>query len=223
MRQAYLCSNVISFVVWAFLYYRRPDLRKLIVVSSLCALPLALFDLVYVPLYWKPTTLFNVPIGIEGFLFSFSVGGMAAALYPHISKRTPKHFNKSQISVKLRLAALLVPLVAFFVVEAMGVPNPEIAAYIAIGSGTFYMLALRRDLQKSALLGAIYFGIAYYLCLKLWVTLFPGVHHWFIFHGMPKVFVWKVPGWEALFGFFFGAYWVNIYAFLFEYRFEKHR
>jgi hypothetical protein len=65
----------------------------MMLIMGTLALPLAFFDLVFVPAYWRPVTLFHMPIDIEGFLFSFSVGGIAAVLYATLAKRTYRHIR----------------------------------------------------------------------------------------------------------------------------------
>ena len=81
------------------------------------------------------------------------------------------------------------------------------------------ILILRKDLYRSALIGGIAFGLFYFFALKLWVIWFPGTHTWFKFQGMPRWFFWGVPGWEALFEFFFGTYWSMLYSVMFGYEF----
>ncbi|MBV9349169.1 MAG: hypothetical protein JO026_00270 [Patescibacteria group bacterium] len=220
MEYAYIASNALTFLIWLILYFRRPDLRNMMIVASLCALPLALFDLIFVPTYWKPVTLFNIPIGIEGFLYSFSVGGIAAGLYPTWSGRNLQPIATKHLPTLHTISILLLTLVTFLLVCTIGV-NPVIAAYVAITLGVACTVFTRKDLFRSAIFDALYFGIVYFIFLKLWVTIFPDVHSWFTFQGLPQFFIWSVPGWEALYGFFFGAFWANIYELLFGFRFVR--
>jgi hypothetical protein len=217
MQYAYLGSNAITFIVWLFLYWRRKDLRKMMLTMSVCAMPLALFDLIFVPSYWTPVTLFHIPIGIEGFIFSFCVGGIAAVPYAELAKKRPRHIRAWRGSLRRAIWVPVLTFIAFTAAHILGAPNPEIAGYIAMVLGITVVLLLRKDLAYSTLLGGLAFGVVYFLALKLWVSLFPGVQHWFVFHAMPPFFVWGVPGWEALFGMLFGAYWVNLYEVLFGY------
>ncbi|HLZ14957.1 MAG TPA: hypothetical protein VKQ34_03105 [Candidatus Saccharimonadales bacterium] len=218
MEYAYLGSNAISFAVWIFLYWHRKDLRRMMLIMSICAMPLALFDLVFVPAYWKPVTLFHMPVGLEGFLYSFSVGGIAAVIYAELTKRTPRHIRAWRASTKHALWVPVVMFTTFVVAYALKVPNPEIAAYIAVTAGVALTIYLRPDLALHIPYGAVAFGVVYFACLKIWILLFPGAQEWFVFQNMPKLFIWGVPGWEAIFGFFFGASWSNLYEILFGYR-----
>lgn len=187
-------------------------------IMSLCAMPLAFFDLVFVPTYWQPVTLWNIPIGVEGFLFSFSVGGIAAVIYAELTKRKPQRIPRKKYSAWRAFCVPVLTLVSFILSFVLGIPNPEIAGYIGITVGIISTLYLRPDLARNIPYGMLAFGIVYFVSLKMWVMLFPDVESWFTTEYMPKLFVWGVPGWEALFGFFFGAFWGNLYELLFGYR-----
>ena len=216
MEWAYLGSNIISMSLWGVLFWLRQDLRRPMLTMSLLAIPLALFDIVFVPTYWQPVTIFDIPVGIEGFIFSFSVGGIASVIYIEITNRRLRHIGR-----KNSLHALWLPLVTlalFFLAEVFCSPNPEISAYIAVLSSVLITLGLRKDLIQSAIVGSLVFGIVYFLLLKLWTLAFPGVYDWFSFEHLPKLYIWGVPGWEAIFGFVFAAYWVNLYELIFGYR-----
>ena len=223
MQFAYLGSNGITFALWLLLYWRRKDLHSMMITMSICAMPLALFDLLFVPSYWKPVTLFHIPIGIEGFVFSFCVGGIAAVLYADLAKLRPQRIRNWRTSAHRAIWVPPITLMVFMLVYLVGAPNPEIAAYAAMSVGIAVLLVLRKDLAHSTFSGAGAFGVTYFFALKLWVSLFPGVQHWFVFAHMPQLFPWGVPGWEALFGLLFGAYWVNLYEVLFGYTLVPHR
>lgn len=221
MHAAYLGANVIIAVVWILLYLNRRDLRKEMLVMSLCATPLALFDVWFVPSYWEPITLFDIPVGIEGFIYSFGIGGIASVMYAEVAHRVPKriaHWHRAGAPI-----VIILSLVLFFVARSLGAPNPMVAAYVALLAGIALTIYFRKDLVASALVGALTFGLIYFLALKVWVSLFPEVNSWFVFDGLPRTFVWGVPLWEALFGLIFAAYWGNLYELLFGYRLVRSR
>jgi hypothetical protein len=216
MEWAYLGSNIISMSLWGVLFWLRQDLRRPMLTMSLLAIPLALFDIVFVPTYWQPVTIFDIPVGIEGFIFSFSMGGIASVIYIEVANRRLRHIGR-----KYSLHAVWLPLLTFalfLLSEVFGSPNPEISAYIAVLASVLITLILRRDLLQSAILGSVIFGVIYFLLLKLWIVLFPGAYDWFTFQRLAKLYIWGVPGWEAIFGFIFAAYWVNLYELIFGYR-----
>lgn len=219
MHYAYLGSNVISCTIWLVLYLRRQDLRRVMLTMSFCALPLAIFDLIFVPTYWQPITLFNVPVGIEGFLFSFTIGGIAAVLYAELKNRTIRHTKARRQGARYVIWIPLISLAAFWLAYAFNVPDPEITAYFALLSGTITTLFMRPDLLLGSTWGAIAFGTIYFLSVKAWLLLFPNAENWFILQGLPRVSVLDVPGSEILFGFLFGAFWSTLYEALLGYSF----
>lgn len=207
--------------VWTILFVRRKDLRREMLVMSTLAAPLGLFDFWAVPLYWQPVTLFDLPIGIEGILYSFCLGGITAVLYSEVACKTPQHIHKWHKSVALVM--FTVTLVILLVLAIGRVANPAVILYAALLSGLGIALYFRKGLVRGTLIGALCFGLLYFIILKTWITLFPGAVDWFLFQGLPRVYVWGVPLWELLFGIIFAAYWGNVYELLFGYRLVKSK
>ena len=72
---AYLIASVLLFVVWLFLYWKKPNSRKKMLLVSLATAPLGLTEPLFVPGYWSPPTLFDLArktgFDLESFLFFF--------------------------------------------------------------------------------------------------------------------------------------------------------
>jgi hypothetical protein len=216
MQFAYLVAAFLFIIVWLILFTRRKDLHREMLIMSLLAMPLGLFDVWAVPLYWKPETLFNIPVGVEGMIYSFCLGGVTAVIYAEVAHRRLQRVHKWHKS-----AALIVFLVtaAIFLPLAIGkVANPVIILYISLLSGLGVVLYFRKDLVRSTIIGALCFGILYFILLRIWISLYPGAVEWFVFEGLPKSRIFGVPLWELLFGTVFAAYWGNVYELLFGYR-----
>lgn len=216
MQFAYITAAAIFLVVWAILFILRKDLRREMLIMSLCATPLGLFDFWAVPLYWQPVTLFNAPVGFEGLIYSFCLGGITSVIYAEVAHRSLRHVHKWHKS-----AALVVFLVtaAIFLPLAIGkVANPVIILYISLLSGLGVALYFRKDLVRSTIIGALCFGVLYFILLRVWISLYPNAADWFVFEGLPKTRLFGVPLWELLFGTVFAAYWGNVYELLFGYR-----
>jgi hypothetical protein len=192
-------------------------------VMSLCALPLALFDLLFVPAYWAPITLFNVPVGLEGFVYSFSMGGVASVLYAELAGRSLRHVQGWHTSVWHALWVPFLTFIAFVIAAAFHGLNPMAAAYTALALGVALTMYVRKDLARSALIGALSFGAVYFVALKLWLLAFPDASSWFMLQHLPRVTVLGVPGPEILYGVLFGAYWSNLYELLFRYAFVRQK
>lgn len=220
MHIAYLTAGLILLTVWLVLFNQRKDLHKEMVTMSLLATPLGLFDFWFVPKYWKPTTLLHLPVGLEGIIYSFCIGGITAVLFAELSQKRLRHVHKWHKVGSLFVLAITV--LVFLVLNYGGAPNPMIALYIGLLAGIACTLYLRKDLVRPTLVGALAFGVLYLCLLKLWISMFPDVKTWFMLQGLPKTFIFGVPLWEALFGLIFAAYWGNLYELLFSYSFSPN-
>ena len=143
---------------------------------SILATPLALLDFFFVPSYWIPKTLFNIPIGIEGFVFSFEIGGIAAVVYPEFSKTIPvkiKNYHKP-----FTVAIIATTFALFLLLNKLNFSNVMINLYVVLLVGTALTIYIRKDLLKSAIDGALLFGGIYFLSLTLWLKIFPQAKEW---------------------------------------------
>lgn len=216
MQFAYITAAIIFVVVWITLFLLRKDLHREMLTMSLSAVPLGLFDFWAVPLYWQPVTLFNLPVGIEGLIYSFCLGGITSVIYAEVAHKSLRHVHKWH-----KPAALIVFLITaiVFLTLAIGkVANPVIILYVSLLSGLGVALYFRKDLVRSTIIGALCFGVLYFILIRVWIVLYPSAADWFVFEGLPKVRLFGVPLWELLFGTVFAAYWGNVYELLFGYR-----
>lgn len=216
MQFAYLVAAFMFLAAWTALFIFRKDLHREMLTMSLLAVPLGLFDLWAVPLYWEPVILFDIPVGIEGLMYSFSLGGIAAVLYAEVAHKKLQRVHKWHKS-----AALIVFAVTFAIFLSLALAKaatPVIILYITLLSGLGVSLFFRKDLVRSTIIGALSFAVLYFILIKVWVSLYPAAVDWFIFDGLPPLRLFGVPLWELLFGTIFAAYWGNLYELLFGYR-----
>jgi hypothetical protein len=214
----YLVVDAIFLLVWSILFLHRKDLRYKIILSSLVILPLGIFDYLSQPSYWHPPTFFSIPVGLEGVLLGFSLGGIGAVLYDEISKQ---HLRKLKRKKPSLLAHFIVPLAVAgtsFLLHVAFHINMMISLPIGLTIGFILILLIRPDLKKPILFSGIYFGILYYLILFCWLYFFPEARNWWNLEIYSGLAVFGVPLGEALFGFLFGAFWGPIYEFLFDYK-----
>lgn len=212
----YLFASAIGEGIWLLFFFLRGDLRHEMLVMSIFATPLAVFDLFFVPSYWQPHTFFTIPIGIESFIYSFSLGGICAVVYAEVSRKTVLKIKSYHKPLSLFAIFLIVPL--FFVLSFLKFPNVMISLYMALLFGTGLTWYVRHDLIKSSLVGAMVFGGIYFVSLSLWISLFPQVKDWFVLEGLPRIFIVNAPLYEVLFGILFAAYWGNLYELVFGYK-----
>lgn len=184
-------------------------------IMGLLAAPLALFDILYVPSYWLPKTLFDIPIGIEGFIFSFEIGALATGLFAY-SKRHSYRKGRAKFDLKLFMPFAVVLPVAF-AFNAIFPVNIAIGMYVGLIAGIVCILYLRKDLLKNTLIGMSLFGVIYFLAILIWANLFPYTTEWFTVNNLPRIFIYNVPLYEIIFGFLFAAFWGGSYPLLFRY------
>jgi hypothetical protein len=216
MQYAYLAAGLIMLTAWTVLFIHRKDLRREMLIMSALAAPLGLFDFFAVPLYWQPVTMFGSLYNIENILYTFSLGGITAVLYSEVARKAPRHMHTWHKTASLIVFSITLAVLVLF--ASLQIFNPAIVLYIALLCGLGAILYFRKDLVRGTVVGALCFGILYFIVLKLWMTLFPDTVTWFVFEGMPKLYVWGVPLWELTFGIIFAAYWGNVYELLFGYR-----
>lgn len=213
----YFWINIVAGIVWFTLFLLRKDLRREIVIMSLIAMPFAVLDIFFVPSYWKPQTFMNIPVGIEGLIGSFEIGGIAAAIYPELfHKRLAKirHYHKP-ISLLLLLGAFGVIMFS----NLIQFSNIMVNLYIVLLIGIAFLIYVRRDLVKSTIFGGVLFAVIYFTSFKLIDVIAP-INNWYVLEGLPKIFILGVPIYEILFALLFGAYWGSLYETLFGYKFK---
>jgi len=85
VKYGYLVGDLILLTVWVFLFWRRKDVRKeMLVLSAVCAILGPISEYWYFADYWKPPMVVDLdwPFGgLEDLLFGFSIGGISAAVY----------------------------------------------------------------------------------------------------------------------------------------------
>jgi len=217
----YFVANIIGAIPWIFFFFKRKDLRKEMLLMSLLATHLALFDLLYVPSYWIPKTFLNIPVGIEGFIFSFEIGGIAAALFEYLVDISPIKIRSYHNP--LSIAVLLVVLPIAFLTNILFPINVTVGIHAGLFVGIIILLLLRPDLLKSVIIASFSFASIYFASLLIWTSIFPETIRWFTFQNLPRLFIFNVPLYEITFAFLFGAYWGNLYELLFGYKFKKYK
>ena len=113
-KYAYIGGGVILFLFWIFIFLKRKDLRKEMIWASLVGLPFGVIEIFFVPHYWNPESLFDLMrqygFGLEGFLYSFSVAGIAAVAYEFLEKKKTVKIKKDK---KYHLAPFVLFLIVF--------------------------------------------------------------------------------------------------------------
>lgn len=205
----YFILALIMSCIWIILLILRKDMRTKMLVMSFAVIPFAFFDYFSQPSYWHPQTFLSIPVGIEGVLFGFSFGGVAAVLYSTKYKQAGK-FN---IDTR-RIAALSPVLIISIGLWLLFDLNMMITLPLGLFSGCLVIILMKPHLIKNILYSGLYFGLLYSLVLSIWLQLFPQAQEWWDLRIYGDITVLNVPLGEVLFGFLFSAFWSAAYEFV---------
>ncbi len=199
-------------IIWLVVFALLPRLRSVMLLTGLIVCPLVAVDYFTTPSYWTPQTLGNIPVGVEAFIFTFFLAGIASVIYELIggrlasSKRIKLHLDKTL----LLLPGFMVALIAY-VVSGLNIIFLIIFCLLAVcGSISLYQKGFFPHIVVSALI----FGIFYFLAFSFWQVLAPQSYYWWNLGAVYGLSIGRVPLGEVLFGFAFGAGVGPLYEFL---------
>ena len=217
-RYTWLLWSAAFLVPWAVVFIALPKLRSRMAWASLLTTPFGLTEPLFVPEYWRPPSLFDLAqrtgFDLESLVFSFAIGGLAAAAYRTLARAPESRFDLVARQGALHRwhgAALSTPFLVFLVL--LQLPwNPIYAGIGALFAGSATTLLCRPDLTRSALTGGVLFFAIYVVFLLGLKWLWPGYIEavWNLSDLLP----WRpggLPSEELMFGFFFGMYWSSVY------------
>lgn len=217
---AYLITSLLLLLVWAILYYLKPESRQKMLYLSLLTAPLGLTEPLFVPSYWFPFSLFDMArktrFDLESLLFSFAVGGVAAILYESLLKtrkvKVSRHEQHQKTHLLHRLA-LLSPFLSFGIFYEFTSLNPIYSASLAMLIGAIASWLCRPDLLKPMVVGSVSFFILYFgVFLIGFVWLFPGyVEAVWNLPVISRILLLGVPLEELLWAATLGAMWSSVY------------
>src|SRR3989338_3858783 len=118
----YLIGSLVFVGIWIILCLIRKDLYKEMLFCSFLCAPLGLTDAIFIPWYWNPgiilkINLFNLTFSMEGLIFSFAIGGIAAVLYQVFFKKHLKRNKEKKRKVRNRFCILIVVFNLLFILD----------------------------------------------------------------------------------------------------------
>lgn len=219
---AYLGGGLILLIFWAIIFLARKDLRREIIWASLVGLPFGFIERLFVPYYWYPASLFNLMrqygFGLEGFLYSFCVAGIAAVIYEFLEKRKTVKIKRDK---KLHLGPFIVFVLVYVILEIFSPAKPMLDLTAAFVCGAVLTALLRPDLLKQILVSGLTFGVFYFIFFALVNAMFGNLVGQFY---SPQVLgnfkLMGVPLEEIIGAFAGGAFWSTLYEYTKAYREE---
>lgn len=203
---------------WAALYRAFPGHRHTMLWASLYTTPFGLTEPLFVPRYWNPPSLFDLAartgFDIESLLFTFAIGGVAAVLYPALTRRGAQPVPTSERHQPLHrhhYKALVSPFIAFPVLYLLPW-NPIYPGIVAMLIGAVATMLCRPDLKTKTWVGGLLF-LGYYVIFLLgleWTA--PGyIERVWNLVALSGVLVLGMPLEELLWAIAFGLYWSGVY------------
>lgn len=185
-------------------------------------MPFGAIELFFVPHYWYPESLFNLMrqygFGVEGFIYAFSIAGIAAVVYEFIGKKGLKKAPGKE-SKKLHLAPFFLFVLVFLAAEFFTPQKPMLNLLAAFVCGSVLTGFLRKDLIKQMAVAGIIFGVFYFFLFSLLNAFFNDFISRFYSNQIFNNFkLLGVPLEEILGAFCGGAFWSVLYEYTRSYK-----
>ncbi|MFA5796427.1 MAG: lycopene cyclase domain-containing protein [Candidatus Woesearchaeota archaeon] len=216
---AWLTFSLILLGIWAVIWIVKPSVRKEMIWASIITASFGLTELIFVPEYWSPPSLFNLAattgFDIESLIFSFAVGGIAAVLYETFIKFEHvkiDHTEKISSRHRFHKLALASPFFAFLPLYVFTSINPIYSASIGMLVGSIAAMLCRPDLTKKIVIGSVLFLGLYFVFFMTFNLVYPGiVEQVWNLDAISGILILGVPVEELLFALTFGGLWSSYY------------
>lgn len=212
----YLIGALFYVLLWAILFWRRPDLRReMLVMSALSVaygLPHEYF--LWTRDWWHPPTITATRIGLEDLLYAIGNGGVLAVVYAVVFRRQLEPI-KQTLSLTLRL----LPYAINGLLPPLLVAVTGMHSFLASSAGALLALAcllrLRPDLARLAIGSAILGTAASLPFYWLMEAALPGFIEatWYL-DRLSGVLLLHIPLEDLLWYLYTGALWGTYYKLL---------
>jgi len=216
---SYIIGDLALFIVWIILFYFRKDLRReMLAISIIFGIGGLFSEIVYMYDWWHPLTITNTPIGIEDFIFGFTIGGISSSIYEFVFnkrikiKKTNRKGNKER-NIRLIKSILLVTLLfvfSFFIIKL----HSFYASLIALGLPLLLIWIKRKDLIRESITSGLLLSVIGLIFFIIPETINPGWvnAHWYI-QNLSGIKILNAPIEDLIWGIFAGAYIGPLYEY----------
>jgi hypothetical protein len=220
---SYLVGVLIFGAAWVVCSILGKKYRAEIRWGSLIAAPMALTNILFVPQYWTPPSLFNldqkIRVGIEDFLWAAAVGGIASVIAEILLRERLTAMRS--VARQRHYAPFVVVVLVFLPLEIWHPGKTIYNTIIAFAVGALVIAFLRSDLVPSMLVGALSFAALYFALFLIFLALYPEfVQRYYNIPNLLGIYVLGVPIEELLFAASGGAIWSVAYEYVQGYRLE---
>lgn len=221
---AWLLWSLLLIIIWGVIYalLKSKESKKEMLLVSLWTSLLGFTELLFVPKYWSPPSLFDLAhrtgFDIESLIFSFGIGGIAVVIYEHIFRTSHEKIKPHEQHLPRHryhlLTILSAPVILFFLLVATSL-NPIYSAIIAMIVGGLFSWYCRPDLKKKMLVSAFIFLGIYFVYFLTLIAFYPGyVEQVWNLKNISGILVFGIPLEELLFALSFGFLWSSVYEHL---------
>lgn len=214
----YLIGLLPFALVWTLVFILRSDLRSKLLYSSLICMPFGALDVLFIPHYWNPPSLFGLVPPIESFMFAFLFGGIASSIYELATSKKAVEIDKEKIGNYysfetntwekwlitvgglsllywgLNLRIMTSSLIIIFILGSIG-------------------LIQRSDLFTKTVFSSVFLTFSYFVVLLgLNFFLFPEMFQkWWTHSNLIGISIFNIPVEELIFAFNFGLFFSPLY------------
>ena len=219
IQYAYIVLGLLLLVVWLLLFLTRKDTRReMIIISIAFGIAGLLAEFAYLKDWWQPLTITGTPLGIEDFLFGFTIGGIASVIYEVIFKKRLSKEKSFRLITREHLIdtsiILLLPIIFFGGTIFLGL-NTFQASIIGYGLPILIMYFKRKDLIVDSLISGISLLLIIFIIYAVLNLITPGwIMHFWTFKNVPPIVFLNVPIDDLVWYLFTGAFIGIMYEFL---------
>jgi lycopene cyclase-like protein len=224
MHYAWFTWSVLLLLVWTIVYrsLRSTQSGREMLAVSLWTSLLGFTELLFVPSYWNPPSLFDlaqrIHLDIESVLFSFGVGGLTVAIYEWIFpvRHQTASFGERQMSRhRFHIVALLTAPVLFVALSGATRLNPIYSAILALMGAGLATCYCRPDLM-SKMMGSAFLFLGFYFAYFLTLLMIYPDYVRLVWNlpAISGVLVLGIPVEELAFALSLGFFWSSVYEHL---------
>jgi len=194
----YFIALLIIFLLWLLFLVSDKNKIRTILTSFLIA-PFVIIDILLVPAYWNPETFADIPVGVEGFIFTFFISGICLSLANRFAIAQPKLH-----SARLYPAILAAMVFSFFAIfSSLAV---HLKLFLIMGLSGILLLGEQNIKTFSILKIILSFTTLYTLAFNIWLFFAPSAIEWWNPNNTTGIYVIKMPIEEMLFAICFAIF-----------------
>ncbi len=193
-------------------------------IGSICVSFWALIsERLFIYDYWTPQFIFGSKFGMEDFIYGFLAGGIANVVYEEIfGIKHSKRKNRSHDWSVFLLPVFGISLALFVISMLFFKINTMLSVLIPIIILTIFMIYLRKDLLRDAIISGIIFSLITFLNYIILIHLFPSIiDHWYHGKGINYHLFLGVPMGEIYWAIALGAVAGPFYEFFVGLKYKK--